>query len=113
MKSNTLWAITWAVLAVAALLVLPVDALADNPFEDATKIVRRAVGSGRQFAYIMAAAGALVLAILAFFGKFKWNWFFMICGGLFIIAFFSDLLTFIGASDGEQELELRTVEIAE
>ena len=49
----------------------------------------------RKLSYVLAGLGALTLVILAAFGKFQWKWFFMLLGGLFILAGFQSMINFL------------------
>ena len=45
--------------------------------------------------YIGAGCGVCLLTIMASIGKWKWDWFFMIVGGLFVIAGFQAMINFL------------------
>lgn len=48
--------------------------------------------------WYIGAFGIIVLAVLAFFGRFPWTRFFALAGGLFLIAFIQQLIQFLGGS---------------
>lgn len=54
----------------------------------------------RSTIYIGAALGIIVMATLAFFGRFGWTKFFAICGGVFLVAMTDQLLMFLNAGEG-------------
>ncbi|MHA1539597.1 MAG: hypothetical protein ACTSXQ_03885 [Alphaproteobacteria bacterium] len=49
----------------------------------------------RQITYVLAGVGLIALVILAAVGKWEWKWFFMLCGGLFLLAGFQALINFL------------------
>ncbi|MHA1539643.1 MAG: TrbC/VirB2 family protein [Alphaproteobacteria bacterium] len=49
----------------------------------------------RKVTYVLAGLGAIALVVMAAFGKFEWKWFFMLIGGLFILAGFQSLVNFL------------------
>ncbi|MHA1539596.1 MAG: hypothetical protein ACTSXQ_03880 [Alphaproteobacteria bacterium] len=49
----------------------------------------------RMMFYIGAGCGLCVLVVMAAVGKWQWSWFFMIVGGLFVIAGFQALINFL------------------
>ncbi len=52
----------------------------------------------RNILMIVGAMGVLGLATMAFFGKFKWHWAVSLLGGLALIAFVSQVLSYFGLS---------------
>ncbi len=50
----------------------------------------------RNILMIVGAMGVLGLATMAFFGKFKWHWAVSLLGGLALIAFVSQVLSYFG-----------------
>jgi type IV secretory pathway VirB2 component (pilin) len=50
----------------------------------------------RNILMIVGAIGVLGLAAMAFFGKFKWHWAVSLLGGLALIAFVSQVITYFG-----------------
>ncbi|MHA1540216.1 MAG: hypothetical protein ACTSXQ_07055 [Alphaproteobacteria bacterium] len=57
-----------------------------------------------RFTYISAGIGVFAMAMFAFFGKFEWKWFFMICGGLFLMSGFQMMIDFLhGSTGGERD----------
>ena len=49
----------------------------------------------RQITYVLAGVGLIGLVLLAAVGKWEWKWFFMLCGGLFLLAGFQSLINFL------------------
>ena len=52
--------------------------------------------NARNILMVVGAIGVLGLATMAFFGKFKWHWAVSLLGGLALIAFVSQILTYFG-----------------
>ncbi|HIJ38909.1 MAG TPA: hypothetical protein HPP80_08445 [Rhodospirillaceae bacterium] len=50
----------------------------------------------RNILMVVGAIGVLCLAAGAFFGKFKWHWAISLLGGLTLIAFVGQVLTYFG-----------------
>ena len=50
----------------------------------------------RNILMVVGAIGVLGLATMAFFGKFKWSWAVSLLGGLALIAFVSQIITYFG-----------------
>ena len=50
----------------------------------------------RNILMVVGALGVLGLATMAFFGHFKWSWAVSLLGGLALIAFVSQLITYFG-----------------
>lgn len=50
----------------------------------------------RNLLMLLGAFGVLGLAAGAFFGKFKWHWAISLLGGLVLVAFVSQILTYFG-----------------
>ncbi|MHA1540215.1 MAG: hypothetical protein ACTSXQ_07050 [Alphaproteobacteria bacterium] len=49
----------------------------------------------KRITYIYAGFGVIALVLLAVVGKWQWKWFFMICGGLFVLAGSQQLVYFL------------------
>jgi len=49
----------------------------------------------RQIGYAVAGLGAMGLATLAIFGRFRWAWLFALCGGLIILVGYASTATYI------------------
>ena len=45
--------------------------------------------------YTIGGLGLIVLAIFAFFGRFKWTYFFALAGGIFLVAVTNQLIVFL------------------
>ena len=57
-----------------------------------------------RFTYLASGIGVFGMAILAFLGKFEWKWFFMLCGGLFMVSGFQMMIDFLhGTTEGEND----------
>jgi type IV secretory pathway VirB2 component (pilin) len=50
----------------------------------------------RNILMVVGAIGVLALATMAFFGKFKWHWAVSLLGGLTLIAFVSQVISYFG-----------------
>ena len=50
----------------------------------------------RNILMVVGAIGVLGLSTMAFFGHFKWSWAVSLLGGLALIAFVSQLITYFG-----------------
>jgi hypothetical protein len=50
----------------------------------------------RNILMVVGAIGVLGLAAMAFFGHFKWSWAISLLGGLALIAFVSQLISYFG-----------------
>jgi hypothetical protein len=50
----------------------------------------------RNILMVVGALGVLGLSTMAFFGHFKWSWAVSLLGGLALIAFVSQLITYFG-----------------
>jgi len=50
----------------------------------------------RNILMVVGALGVLGLSAMAFFGHFKWSWAVSLMGGLALIAFVSQLITYFG-----------------
>ncbi|MHA1540221.1 MAG: hypothetical protein ACTSXQ_07080 [Alphaproteobacteria bacterium] len=57
--------------------------------------VGRTYDYAEDITYILAGCGILGLALMATIGKWQWKWFFMLIGGLFILAGFRALINFL------------------
>ena len=82
--SRWFYALTFGTLA----LIMPEIALAaDGGFTQSLGTnLAEAVDTARRFTYILAAAGIVVMAILAFFGKFSWVRLLYIVIGVILVA---------------------------
>jgi type IV secretory pathway VirB2 component (pilin) len=63
----------------------------------ATKVIDDSGENLSAIAYGIAGLGILVTGIMAFFGQFKWVWFWSGVGGMMLIAGFDNLHNYIGA----------------
>jgi hypothetical protein len=100
------WAWLFAVIGALALVVAEANLtpLAGTEVQagDFTQQIQKTVGNNnlagkstilisataertKNILYAVAAMGAMGLGMLAFFGKFRWTWFFAICGGLLVM----------------------------
>ncbi len=96
---KNMWRIVAFGVIAAAVLLLPQEVLAD-PFASAQEKVSDAWTEGKKIVYIIGGVGALALGVLAFFGRFKWATFFALVGGIFMIAIFAEILTYLGGEGG-------------
>ncbi len=85
------------VMLVAAIAILfPEFAVADNTvFNKVEDKMESGFDQTRRIIYIIGGLGAIGLGIGAFFGKFKWGWFFSLLGGLAVIALIIEGINFI------------------
>ena len=92
-----------AATAVAATaLFSPDTALADSASDantrfltDAETKIQTIYDAVRKVLYYVGGLGLIVLAIFAFFGKFKWTHFFALAGGLFLIGIADQLIRWL------------------
>jgi type IV secretory pathway VirB2 component (pilin) len=87
--------------AVAATLVLTLvlagdPAAAAGVFDSVKSKTSDIYTNARNIVMIIGAIGVLGLGVMAFFGKFKWTWAASLLGGLALIAFVSEILTYFG-----------------
>lgn len=54
--------------------------------------------TAKNIVFIIGGLGLIVLAIFAFFGRFKWTHFFALAGGIFLVAMTTQFLAFFSAS---------------
>lgn len=52
--------------------------------------------AARNGVYIVGGIGLIVLAIFAFFGRFKWTHLFALAGGIFLVAITDQLIMWLG-----------------
>ena len=84
-------------LGAVALLVAVYPAFADTAiFDSVSEKTSTLFTNARNILMIVGAIGVLGLATMAFFGKFKWTWAVSLLGGLALIAFVSQVLTYFG-----------------
>lgn len=100
---NSDTAIRWAVFFV--LIALSVTVMGGNAWADtAPSSVFSSVQSKtsdiftnvRNILMVVGALGVLGLAASAFFGHFKWSWAVSLLGGLALIAFVSQIISYFG-----------------
>lgn len=87
------------VAALAALFTVGVvDSASASPgfLEDANSKVQEVYDAVRQVIYYVGGLGLIVLAIFAFFGRFKWTHFFALAGGLFLVGATDQLIQYLG-----------------
>lgn len=91
-------------LVVALLLVCQIDpavaqtASSGSVFNSVQTKAGDIFTNARNILMIVGAIGVLGLATMAFFGKFKWGWAVSLLGGLTLIAFVSQVITYFGLS---------------
>jgi hypothetical protein len=103
------WKVTLLVLVTSFVTVVPYDAWAqlagpvngNDPFGALCLKVQDTWNKGRKIVYIISGIGALALGVMAFFGRFKWTTFFALCGGIFIIAIFENILTYLSENTND------------
>jgi hypothetical protein len=70
----------------------------------------------RQIGYGIAGLGAMGLATLAFFGRFRWGWLFALCGGLMVLVgygFAANYISTTAAFPGTIAAEQATMQLAD
>lgn len=85
-------------LAIVTMMVPGTALAAGDILGDAVDKVNKVWESLRQVIYILGGIGLVVMAIFAFFGRFKWGHFLALCGGLFLVAGADALISFLGGS---------------
>ena len=107
-----LTALTFAVVLGALFAVAPAMAQSASPvassgasgaasgdiFSNVTTKANDLFTHVRNLLMLLGAFGVLGLAAGAFFGKFKWHWAISLLGGLVLVAFVSQILTYFGLS---------------
>ncbi|MGE0252230.1 MAG: hypothetical protein AB7G80_06380 [Dongiaceae bacterium] len=76
-----------------------------NPFDELQTLAADAFRQGRTLIYVVGGIAALGLAVLAFFGKVRWVWFFSLIAGIACVAIMDiifNYLTIEGPPAGEQ-----------
>lgn len=89
-------------LAIAGLFFFQSEAMAQavntQILTSASSRVQAVYQQVSTIVWYIGAFGIIVLAILAFFGRFPWTRFFALAGGLFLIAFIQQLIQFLGGT---------------
>jgi type IV secretory pathway VirB2 component (pilin) len=85
-----------AVMVAASYMLTPEAAMAQAVFGEAEDRVWQLYEALRGIVYVVGGIGIIVLAIFAFFGRFKWTQFFALAGGMFLIAMTDQLIQFLG-----------------
>ena len=108
MKLSSLFNFTLALIAVALVVTLgSADALAQYGGPGVTTDPNSFLGKGqtkveevytavRDVIWYVGGFGLIVLGIMAFFGRFKWQHFFALAGGLFLIGVTDQLIQYMG-----------------
>ena len=89
--------IATALVLLSAYALFPETAFA-NILTEAENKLQSVWDTFRKVIYVLAAIGLGVGAIAAFFGKWKWGHFLALAGGVFLVAFFDQLVQFLGGS---------------
>jgi hypothetical protein len=101
-----------AMLALAALALVLVPDLAyafgggaggvNTQFlQQGTARITVLYNTARTIIYVIGAIGLIVLAIFSFFGKWKWNYFFALAGGMFMVAMVDLFINFLGGQGNQ------------
>lgn len=101
--ANSDKAMRWALLFVLVATSLPIfggAALADTTTTTVFSSVQSKTSdiftNVRNILMVVGALGVLGLAASAFFGHFKWSWAVSLLGGLALIAFVSQIISYFG-----------------
>ncbi len=96
------WFPALMVVAVAAFVLFAPDtawAADEQILSDAVEKIKAVWTNLRQVIYIIGGIGLVVMAIFAFFGRFKWGHFLALAGGLFLVASADALIRFLGGDN--------------
>jgi len=86
----------WMVMITAVVTMFPELAFAQTDvFTTVESKLETGYDAFRKYVFIIGGAGALVLGIFAFFGTFKWMWFFALLGGLAVVGLLGEIIDFI------------------
>ena len=95
------WTVTLMVLLAAGAYLLPDAALADDTiFTSAQDVVGYGFAGTRKVAGIVGGLGAIGLGVMAFFGRFRWSWFFALVGGLGVIFLATEFIGWLDTTSG-------------
>lgn len=95
------WQVALFGMLVMAAFLVPVEAFADAGF--LTKICEKANDVwtfGKKSVYVLAGIGMLVMAVLAFFGRFKWSHLFALGGGVLLVATTAEAIEWLADGSG-------------
>lgn len=95
---------TMALMLVAAVAALsPEILLAQDTtvFDNIDDGLETAFDRTRTITYVVGGLGAIGLGVGAFFGRFKWGWFFSLVGGLAVVAMIIEGIDFFITSADE------------
>ena len=82
-------------LVVAVVAMAPDVALAQNVFDKTGTRLNEGFRQTRNIVYVIGGLGAIGLGVGAFFGRFRWGWFFSLLGGLAVIALIIEGILFV------------------
>ena len=93
------WGLFFILLAIS-MVIIGGDAWAQSSSTDVFSSVQSKTSdiftNVRNILMVVGALGVLGLAASAFFGHFKWSWAVSLLGGLALIAFVSQIITYFG-----------------
>lgn len=69
-------------------------------FSDLCERLEVGFNASRQIIYIIGGFGAIGLGVGAFFGRFKWPWFFSLGSGIFIVSAIEQIVLFLESTAG-------------
>ena len=97
------WQVTLLAMLVCAAFMMPNLAFADTPefLEQACDKVWQVWDYGKTAVYVIAGIGILVMAVFAFFGRFKWSHLFALGGGVLLVATAAELIEWLGGRGGD------------
>lgn len=84
-----------ATLVVACVIAVAADPAYADFLGTAESKIQQLYESMKRVVFIVGAIGIIVLAVFAFFGRFKWTTFFMIAGGIFLVGITSQLIAWL------------------
>ncbi|MGE0252229.1 MAG: hypothetical protein AB7G80_06385 [Dongiaceae bacterium] len=94
-KLNSYWAILFAVVLAVVILFPGSEAWAQgSPFQALQTKTSDAFRQSRNLIYVVGGIAALGLGVLAFFGKFRWIWFFSLVAGIACVAIIDQIFNY-------------------
>ena len=89
-------------------VLFPEAAMAqDEVFSKTAGRLNEGFRQARNIVYVIGGLGAIGLGVGAFFGRFRWGWFFSLLGGLAVIALIIEGILFVTDVDSESGTALQ------